>query len=254
MTGATEPPEPSASLIVDRVRAACTRAGFDLVQPLRIGWYNGQVEGCLRLEDFGSAEHLALLVGNTRALWPVWLDALASDPELAACADPLDTYTERELSRAIDGVGVPAALRFAHEAGERRVAIQRLAHAAGLAYLTETHLSVHPTYGPWIALRAVVTLAVPGPAEPAALLEHPCGSCARGCQPAFERALAALCGPPSEATVLGAWRTWADFRSACSTGQQHRYPEAMLRYHYTKDRALLRQQGQSRQTSAQRKK
>jgi len=230
---------PSASAIVDSLRAACARDGFDLVQPLRVGWYNEQVQGSLRLEDFGSAGHLALIIGNTRALWPVWLAALASEPELAACPDPLDTYTERCVSRAVQALGVPATLRFAHEVGERCVAMQRLAHAAGLAYLTETHLSVHPTYGPWIALRAAVTLAVPGPAGAEPALAHPCGGCQGGCRPAFERALAALAGPPSEAGVLDTWQAWADFRGACPTGRAFRYPEAMLRYHYTKDRRAL---------------
>jgi methylmalonic aciduria homocystinuria type C protein len=248
----TEMPSPSASAIVDRVRDACARAGFDLVQPLCVGWYNKHVQGSLRLEDFGSERHLALIVGNTRALWPVWLDALASDRELWACPEPLDTYTERCISRAVEALGVPATVRFAHELGQRCVAMQRLAHAAGLAYLTETHLSVHPTYGPWIALRAAVSLAVPGPegAEPG--LVHPCGGCAGRCQPAFERALAALAGPPSEASVLDAWQVWADFRAACPIGREHRYPEAMLRYHYTKDRRALESMTSEPSTPAQR--
>lgn len=37
------------------------------------------------------------------------------------------------------------------------VAVQRMAHAAGLAYLDqESHLCLHPRLGPWFALRAVV--------------------------------------------------------------------------------------------------
>ena len=238
---------PSASAIVASVRGACARFGFDLVQPLCVGWYNRHVEGSLRLEDFGSEQHLGLIIGNTRALWPVWMDALARDAELLAGPDPLDTYTERCVARAVEALGVPATVRFAHVVGERCVAMQRLAHAAGLAYSSETHLSVHPTFGPWIALRAAVTLAVPGPegAEPA--LAHPCGGCAGGCRPAFERALAALTGPLSEASVLEAWQAWADFRGACPTGREHRYPEAMLRYHYTKDRRALQSTTESRE-------
>ena len=242
----------TTSVAVDTLRAACLGAGFDLVQPLRVGWYNRHVQGSLQLEDFGSEQHLAVVVGNTRALWPVWLDAMANDPELASGPEPLDTYTERSLSRAVATLGVPAAVRFAHEVGERQVAMQRLAHAAGLAFLTETHLSVHPTYGPWIALRAAVSVALVGPGGPMPVLEHPCGGCGSGCRPSFERALAALDGPPSEASLLGAWRAWADFRAACPTGQQHRYPDAMLRYHYTKDRELLRRECASRKPPLQR--
>lgn len=241
-----------ADEVMNTLRAELAPRGFDLLQPFRVGRYNDGVEPALRLEDWGSSDNLAVIVGNTRALWPVWLDALASDAELAAAPDPLDAYTERCVSRAVGALGVPAAVRFAHEVGERCVAMQRLAHVAGLAYLTETHLSVHPTYGPWIALRAAVTLPLPGPfgAEPA--LAHPCGGCEHGCRPAFERALGALAGPPSEASVRASWQLWADFRGACPIGRDHRYPEAMLRYHYTKDRRALEPRRREPTNTAQR--
>jgi hypothetical protein len=46
------------------------------------------------------------------------------------------------------------------EAG-RLVAMQRLAHAIGVAHLHPgSQLCIHPTYGPWIALRAVVVFRI----------------------------------------------------------------------------------------------
>src|SRR5690349_7801549 len=103
--------------LIESLRAACRDAGFDLAQPARVGAYNRVVEPSLRLEDFGNADHLVLVVGNTRALWPVLLGALARDPQLAAAPDPLDTYTERCLTPLVGALGVPASLRFAHDAG-----------------------------------------------------------------------------------------------------------------------------------------
>jgi len=50
--------------------------GFDLIQPFAVGWYNDAVDESLRLPDFGDSGRLGLLVGNSRALWPVFLDAL----------------------------------------------------------------------------------------------------------------------------------------------------------------------------------
>jgi methylmalonic aciduria homocystinuria type C protein len=221
--------------VIGTIRDGCRRFGFDLVQPLQVGWYNDGVAAPLRLEDFGSAEHLAIVVGNTRALWPVWREAVARDPALAAAADPLDAYTLRVLSDVASGLGLRVSLRYAHEGGDRRIAVQRLAHAAGLAYLTETHASVHPTYGPWIALRAAVSLAIPGPPGPPPQLAHPCGSCSRGCLPAFERALTTLDGPPSEANLRAHWQTWLAWRDTCPVGREHRYTEAQIRYHYLRD-------------------
>ena len=51
---------------------------------------------------------------------------------------------------------------YAHEPPPRRVAMQRLADLSALAPLSETtHLNVHPEYGPWIALRALVVFDGP---------------------------------------------------------------------------------------------
>lgn len=45
----------------------------------------------------------------------------------------------------------------------RVLSFQRLAHESGLAFLNPAcHLCVHPVYGPWISLRAVVVLDAPG--------------------------------------------------------------------------------------------
>jgi cyanocobalamin reductase (cyanide-eliminating) / alkylcobalamin dealkylase len=223
-----------------RLREACAASGFDLAMPLQIGWYNDCVEGSLRVDDFGSSANLAVVVGNTRALWSVWRAALQRDPALSASENPLDEYTTRALGKAVSSLGVRASVRFAHDTGPRRVAIQRAAHVAGLAYLTPTHLSVHPIYGPWIALRAVVSLALPGPRGPAPVLTQPCGGCARGCLPAFERALAATgTDASSESSLRANWTLWLAQRDACPIGREHRYSEAQIRYHYLREAEAL---------------
>jgi cyanocobalamin reductase (cyanide-eliminating) / alkylcobalamin dealkylase len=224
--------------VMRRLGSALAPRGFDLMQPFRIESYNALVEPPLALEDWGSGDHLAVVVGNTRALWPVWLDALASEPALAAASDPLDAYTERVLGDVVARLGAPASVRFAHETGPRTLPIQRIAHAAGLAFLTETHMSVHPTYGPWIALRAVLSVAVAGPQGAPAPMAHPCGGCGHGCRPAFERALATLAGAPSEANARAHWRAWLDCRDACPVGREHRYSDAQIHYHYRRQLVL----------------
>lgn len=228
--------------ILAGLRARLEPRGFDLLQPFRLGAYNDSVEPALRLDDRGSGAHLGVVIANTRALWPVWLAALAAEPALAASPEPLDAYTERAIRGAVAALGVNASLRFAHEGGARPVAIQRVAHAAGLAYLSETHMSVHPTYGPWIALRAVVSFELAGPA-PDAPIAHPCGSCRGGCRPAFERALATLSGRPDAASARAHWRAWLACRDACPVGRDHRYSEAQIDYHYRRRLVLPKPPG-----------
>jgi methylmalonic aciduria homocystinuria type C protein len=241
--------EPIETLLIQHLRSACREAGFDLLQPLRVGWYNDRVEPPLRLESFGSDDNLALVIGNTRALWPVFLAALARDPELAAGPDPLDTYTVRRLTQLCSGLGVPASVRFAHVIGEGQVAIQRLAAIAGLAYCSESHQSVHAVHGPWLALRAAISVATPGPPGPAPASVHPCGGCADRCLPAFQRVSSALVGTPSAANLNAQFGDLLACRDACPVGREYRYSDAQIRYHYLKDRELLRQQYMALETS-----
>ncbi len=208
-------------------------AGLDLVAPLALGSYNREIPEEFRLP--GAPDRLALVVGNTRALWPLFLEAIGRRPDLRRASDPLDLYVEESLTRALEGLPVLEA-RFAHDKPPRRVAIQRAADLAGMASLSPAHLSVHPVYGPWIALRAMVVLDLPisGPDWPAA----PCWEgCQRPCMEALERALEVGWDP--ERT----WRVWVGIRDACPRGRAHRYPEDALRYHYAGDRSVLAPEG-----------
>jgi hypothetical protein len=225
--------------ILDRLARECAALGFDLIAPLQVGTYNLMVEGPLRLDDFGSGSHLALVVANSRALWPRFVQAFASDAALRAEPDPLDRYTERSLEHVLGGLDVTASVRFAHEGGARRVAMQRLASAARLAYLSESHLSIHPQFGPWIGLRAAVSFPLVHSHPAAPELEHPCGTCQGHCLPAFERALAAADGELTERAARESWRSWVACRDACPTGRAYRYSEAQIRYHYLKERQQL---------------
>jgi hypothetical protein len=155
----------------------------------------------------------ALLVGNTRALWPPFSAALA-DPGLAADPDPLDRYTERVI-----GAAFPARpIFYSHlpHAG-RFLPFQRLAVLAGLGALSPSQLVIHPTYGPWFALRAVVLLDGPAPAR--LPIAPPC-TCPPACAARFAHAL-----------DTGAPTDWLAVRAACVL-QAHRYSDAQIAYHY----------------------
>jgi len=228
------------SVIVDAVAAGCAGAGFELCAATTAGAYHAAVPDGLRVEDFGRPDALLIVIGNTRALWPRFADALRADPALGEAGDPLDTFT----ARIIGAVVARAAGRLRHEVyyapelPPRRVALQRLAALAGLAALAPSHLCVHPRFGPWIALRAAVVVDVDGPVGATAAPAHQPCDCATGCGPALTRALAA--GPPRDADELRErWRLWLAVRDACPVGRDYRYGDDQLRYHYTGDRAAL---------------
>jgi hypothetical protein len=156
--------------------------------------------------DIAHAWQGGLLIGNTRALWAPFSAARRDEP------DALDRYTERCVSAAFPG----ATIEYAHEQPFKP--FQRYAVEAGLAALTPTMLLVHPVYGPWFALRALIVR--PGPAR--LPIAKPC-VCTQKCDQAFAEAHD---GP-----------SWLAVRDACSTGRAWRYSDEQIRYHYT--RSLL---------------
>jgi hypothetical protein len=225
---------PDWQRIVVQLREQCAPVGFDLVGACRVGSYNELVAGALKLSDFGAADRLAVVIGNSRALWQPFVAALRSDASLLASTDPLDRYTERSIGAAVATLGLCAELRWAHDVGPGLIAIQRLADVAGLARLSPGHLSVHPVFGPWIALRAAITFDVIGPAETSISAQPICDVCPSACAPAFERARARLAQPGG-----GSARDWLACRDACPLGREHRYDDDQIAYHYDKDRSIL---------------
>jgi cyanocobalamin reductase (cyanide-eliminating) / alkylcobalamin dealkylase len=241
--------------IIRAVRERCAQDGLDLVQPFAVGLYNDAVQCLYRLPDYGRASTLGVLVGNTRALWPCFVRALRAQPQWLAEPHPLDAFVEERVRHALLPIRTRWEVRWAHEAPPRRVAMQRLAHVAGLAYLSPAHLSVHATYGPWIALRAAAVVDVDGPTEIPPELPNPCPTtagptrdsdpapavgCEQSCMTRFRDAVAAAGILGSHTAVKQHWQLWVAVRDACAAGRAHRYSEEQIHYHYTKDIRVLR--------------
>ncbi len=214
------------SATTDLVANRLTRDGIDLAASTSVAAYNAAVGAAHRLP--GPADSTVMVVGNTAALWP-HIERFAR-AEGSHVADPVDRFVEGVVADATADVGGVIDIRFSHEPPPRRIAIQRLAHLAGLAWLSPSHLCVHPDFGPWIALRAAIVFDEPVgavPAEP----KPPC-DCSQHCLPLLARALEA--GEPSDGAELAErWRLWLAVRDACPVGKPHRYPNDQIRYHYT---------------------
>ncbi len=169
-----------------------------------------------------AARRCGVLVGNTRALWPPFVAACARDRALAASSDPLDRYTELEISRAFPN----APIWFGHRRYDGAfLPFQRVAVATGLGVLAPTQLVIHPVYGPWFALRAIVLVDEPPPL-PRPLPTVSC--CTSDCAARLDVALASR-----------DWQAWVAVRDACNVGREYRYPDEQITYHYTKNRRLL---------------
>jgi len=187
-------------------------AGFDLVHAFDTA-IAAREPG---LERLAGRERRGLLIGNTRALWPRFVAAMR-DPALAGDGDPLERYTEQTIATAFPG----ARAYYGHRRYDGAfLPMQRLAVATGLGALAPNQLVIHPIYGPWFALRAVVVLdGEPPPA--CAPIVQPC-RCDASCATALEAALAS-----------SHWRAWLAVRDACAL-RAWRYSDEQIEYHYTK--------------------
>lgn len=218
--------------VTARFTAACANGGLDLVQPFAAAQYNAAVDETLHLPDFGRAAALAVVVGNTRGIWAHFVAALRARRVLPESANPFDDYVRSAIETALS-IGLPEhEVRWANRVGPGMVAMQRAAAIAGLAATSPAYLSVHPIYGPWIGLRAVVVFDSDAPSESPPPARLPCDDCEATCVPALSAALGAQ-------GDRGAWRRWLAVRDACPVGREHRYGDDQIAYHYTKDRAVL---------------
>lgn len=214
------PSSTDAQLVATR----CRDAGLDLHAVTSVGRYNAVVTADVALP--GDATASVVVIGNTRALWP-HVDRFVQQ-SATPVHDPVDTYVQHVIGRATADLPHLIDVRYSHEPAPRLVAIQRLAHVAGMAWLSPSHLCVHPTFGPWIALRAAIVLGEPAP--PAVAEPQPPCDCSMHCLPKLTEALAA--GEATSAEVVEHWKYWLAMRDACPVGRQHRYSHEQIVYHY----------------------
>jgi hypothetical protein len=169
------------------------------------------------------AARLGILIGNTRALWLPFTAALR-DPALAAEPDPLERYTERVIDAAFSPGSAGPRIYYGHRRyGRTFLPLQRLAATTGLGAIAPNQLVIHPIYGPWFALRAVVvTDGDPPERQPIA---QPC-QCTASCRERFERAQQSMDGAD-----------WLAVRDSCSL-RSWRYTDEQIHYHYSR---MLRQ-------------
>ena len=248
---------------VQLLRQSLDCLGFDIFHQFPIQQYNAHVvaasNALLPIEEYDRSSTHAILIGNTKHLWPIFIEHLSRNPNTwSSEAHPLNQYTLRHIQSVCDRCltqnQISFTLRFTFQIEkDKLVDFQRLSDVAGLAPLDpDSHLCVHKEYGPWFALRALLVLD-------AGYSDDPSGSTncsARGAQTAddicslkereqvrrqWQRIQHALFDEKSNRKKpVESWRYWLALRDAYDIGRQHRYSEDQLTYHYTSDLDVLR--------------
>ncbi len=216
-----------------RIVARLADAGLGLTGTLPIEIYDALVPEPWRSLRLAASARGALVVGNAgRALW----ERFVASPERALARDPLDAYTRRVLDEVAQIPDPPAAIGFY---ADRRdgvyLPLVALARRAGFGTPGRVGVLIHPVYGPWLGVRAVLLLAEDVPFhEPA--VYAPCDGCPAPCATACHGKVIGSTGVDAAACYQvrlthPACATRCDARSACVVGPEHAYSAEQTAHH-----------------------
>lgn len=220
-------------MILEAIVARLADAGLTLTGTLPIAEYDALVTKPWRSAQLAPAARGALVVGNAgRALW----ERFVASPERALVRDPLDAYTRRVLGEGAQIQDPPATIGFYADRREGvYLPLVALARRAGFGSPGRVGVLIHPVYGPWIAIRAVLLLSENVPfREPAPY--DPCTGCPAPCASACHGKLVGSHGVDSAACyqarlTLAACATRCDARRACVVGPEHAYSDEQTAHH-----------------------
>ena len=236
------------------------KEGFEICEPFSISTYNSAGVSVNRGLLFPSREifntplekqsknhdenYLGLLVGNTKSIWSVFEKCLKEDSKIIESSHPLDTWIESRIKTACEKIlckngkqQIRYEIRWVRDSrsGYKFMA-QGLADVIGLAPIEPSmQLCVHPRYGPWFAMRAVILLNITSTLNlKANSISFEKSSCEKmGCATVQKEMMKEASERPYD------WKKWLAVRDNCKVGAQFRYSPKQIEYHYTQSRQIL---------------
>ena len=230
----------------DSLPVEMARVGLDLCAPFSTKWYNDAIaEEHLKMApipNFGRKEQgaLAYVVGGTRGFWQRFLrhhnprSAFVDRPGNACGLTAFDAFVEEMIIEGLDRAQPPPHVKQ-HvyvarplDADKDRVQLQRCAGLAGLCDIDPlTGLAVHPTYGAWVSLRAVVVFDLDGP-------EHRPRPCtATLADEDLDKAKGYL--EKYEEQGATDYEDWHKVRCCLQRGEDHAFTDSQLLYYFVGD-------------------
>ena len=209
------------------VRASLEAAGFNTCGVLSIEAWDDRVPAAWRSDRMldGACSVRVLGCGGRG-----FGDAFLASPEARRDRDPIDSFTRRvveEAVRELEAGGIRARAGFYWERREGEFAdFVGLGHACGLGVPSRLGVLIHPTYGPWISLRAVILSSEEFETRPPLDGFAPCSGCPAPCETACPGAAVAEAGFDVAACVSttrshSPCRSRCAARHACVVGSEH---------------------------------
>jgi epoxyqueuosine reductase len=228
--------------------------GFNLIGTTTVTAYEALVPQQYHVASLLPEAKTLVVIGNGGGqFWQGFRAYCNNHPDFLQMREhPLDDYTvevlEETLTPIFTKLGVTHRYCYPFRFWSEPVSFMHMARAAGLAGPSILGVTIHPAYGPWIALRVAVLVDQELHAEPVAAGFNPCPTCT-------ERACISAC-PANAISVEKNWDIHAcvqhrlrvttdcvDYcraRFDCVYGREHRYPLDELQYHQRRSFAEMR--------------
>lgn len=206
------------------VREALAGTGIEAVGSCGIEAYDARApEGFRSTTMLPGARGLVVAASAGARLFRLFRERARMRPSSWDDPHPYDAFVSESLDRA-DRALAAAHLRFLrYDAAFHapvRVDFVALAELVGMGKRGPFGMLIHPVHGPWWALRGA--WLVDAPVEPAPALTPPCEGCAAPCVGGWERARSEIASATAEP------------RLRCVVGQEWRYDDDQIAYHYAR--------------------
>lgn len=240
--------------LLDNFRKSLASYGFNLLGTTAISAYEALVPPQYHVSSLLPRATTLIVIGNGGGdFWRGFRAHCDAHPDyLQERAHPLDDYTVATIEAVLTPILLEsdAVYRYVYpfRFWTEPVSFMHLAQAAGLAGPSILGVTIHPEYGPWMALRAAVLLDHEVYAPPPAAGFDPCPTCT-------ERACINAC-PASAIRPATGWdipscvqhrlQVETDCLDSCQArydcvyGRKYRYPLDELQYHQRRSFAEMR--------------
>jgi epoxyqueuosine reductase len=244
--------------LIDTIKLRIGGYGLNLVGAVPVQRYDAVAPARLRASTIDPRARSIAVIGNGGgAFWQAYRRHVAADPSWTRRDNPLDDFTravvERDLAGPLRDQGIRCTTVYPFDE-TATLHFMELGRIAGIGGPSLIGVTVHPTYGPWIAFRAALLLEEPIDKPGDALGFDPCPRCiARTCIPACPvAAVSEKHGWDATACVRHRVEAAPDCgagcysRLRCVLGPEHRYPDDELRHHQERALRTMREYYRSR--------
>ncbi|MFM1874179.1 MAG: hypothetical protein RL398_3601 [Planctomycetota bacterium] len=243
---------PLANELLSQARARAERSGLNLFGLVSASRFDSCQPCDRRVQSLRDGCGTIVVLGTGgRAFWSAYVQSRSGAVQGTQAAADADRYAQRsarELGEWLVDQGIAATTVL--PGASRGVRFQCLAEAAGLGVVSPvTGQLLHPTYGPWMSVRAVLLLdGEPfGPIDNASIAHEfqPCCGCPRPCVSACAphaydgngKQDLDKCAPHRDAGNCG---EGCNTRLACPLGAEHRDAPDEFAHRHGQTLAVLR--------------